>query len=864
MSSEAIAAPSGDWTAQPVEPSMPELGAAGAPAPGSGGREVRFQETAECYFWLFEDSPLAMYVCDAEGKVTEVNSALCRLLDRQPEDIIGQTMGGFSADPLLSVTELEDFLEGRARTFSSLRHYRASDGRVLPVRVTLGAVRDGAGRARRIFGEVEDLTAQYVAGEELDRQRRRLEIAIEASGIAIWELDMTSGLVTVEDRAGAASVRPSRQGRDFGHGSMTYATFTRKFHIDDRRYFPPLRELRSQPSLELDADLRVGATTGPLRWVHVKGKAFPSDDGRVARLVGTIVDVTEARTARLGAERVLSRTLEASLDAFIGLDELGVVTDWNPVAEAMFGWFHDEVVGRDLGGLICSPEGADALARLLGDLEDPGSAGPEGSGVRCELGAKSRDGRLFPVEVSVVRIEDGGVPLFRLFVRDLSERKAYEDQLVRNALFDSLTGLPNRALLMDRLGGAIGRLSRLAGLLAVLFIDVDRFKIVNDSLGRRAGDDFLVQLGHRLRAVLRPADTVARLGGDEFVVLCESLDGEREAMALAERVHGVLARPFALAGHHGQEIYASVSVGVALTNGAGTTSEALVREAEIAMRRAKEQGGGRAEVFDAESQRRSIAHLETEAQLRRALERSELCVYYQPMVDLAGELQEVEALVRWAHPSGRVALPSEFVPLAEETGLIVAVGELVLRMACDQAAQWRRTDPRLARLRVSVNVSTAQLRRADAVERMVSIIEATGLPPSALTLEITESVLMDEKAGAGSKLATLRSLGVRLAIDDFGTGYSSLLYLRRYPLDILKIDRSFVAGLVDNPEDAAIVDAVVRLGHSFGLLTVAEGVETAEQLALLHTLECDMVQGYLWGRPEPPELLLDHVLGGLP
>ena len=844
-----------------AEPSVPEQGASQLPVPGHGGLEARLQEADGRYFWLFEDSPLAKYICDADGKLKEVNPALCRLLGRAPEDLIGQTMAGFSTDPPLALTELEDFLEGRARTFSSLRHYRAPGGWALPVRVTLGAVRDGSGRARTILGEVEDLTAEHLAGEEMDRQRRRLEMAIEASNIDIWELDMASGLVMVEERARAASGGRPRQGGDFGPGSMTYATFARKFHAEDRGYLPSLKELRAQPRLELDADLRLGGTPGPLRWVHLKGRAFPSEGGGVARVVGTIVDITEPRAARLRAERVLSQTLEASLDAFIGVDESGLVTDWNPAAEAMFGWFRNEVLGHELGGLICSPEGANALARLLADLEDPGRVGPEGPGLRSELGVKSRDGRFFPVEVSMVRIEDAGAPLFRLFVRDLSERKAYEDQLVRDALFDPLTGLPNRVLLVDRLGGAIGRLSRLAGLVAVLFIDVDRFKIVNDSLGRRAGDDFLVQLGHRLRAVLRPADTVARLGGDEFVVLCESLDGEREAMALAERVHGVLAGPFTLSGHHGQEIYASASVGVALADGAATSSEALVREAEIAMRRAKEQGGGRAEVFDAESQRRSIAHLETEAQLRRALERSELCVYYQPMVDLAGELREVEALVRWAHPSGRVALPTEFVPLAEETGLIVAVGELVLRMACEQAEQWRRGDPRLAKLGVSVNVSSAQLRRADAVERMVSIIEATGLPPSALTLEITESVLMDEKAGAGSKLAALRSLGVRLAIDDFGTGYSSLVYLRRYPLDILKIDRSFVAGLVDNPEDAAIVDAVVRLGHSLGLLTVAEGVETAEQLALLHNLRCDMGQGYLWGRPEPPEHLLDHVLG---
>jgi diguanylate cyclase (GGDEF)-like protein/PAS domain S-box-containing protein len=949
--------------------------------------ENKLRETAERYSWLFEDSPLAMYICDADGCVLEVNTALCNLLRCPREDVVGQTMGGFSVDAALAVTELEPFLSGKARTYSCLRRYRASDGRVLHARVTLGAVRDASGRARTIFGEIEDLTPQYLAGEEIDRQRRRVQMAIEASDIAVWELDTVSGVVTVQDHvSGAARARQQ---------TMTYGDFVRSFHPDDRCLLPTIKALRDHTCGELDVELRAGPPQASPRWARVKGRAVPGHDGSVARVAGTTADVTEHRlqraelaaerdrlmialetagmmaweidfspppgkfravhadlldldvpaggletslgacpvfgdrvfladrealdeavrraldgpdevvdleyrwlddlgvlrwvhtraraergasglavrmsgttadvtaarrelAARLRAETILSRTLEASQDAFIGVNQLGIVTDWNPAAEAMFGWFRDEAVGESLACRIFGGD-EEVLRGVLAGLGVPGTEGVEGS-VRREIEARTRDGRHFPIEASVVRVEDDGVPLYRLFARDLSERKAYEGQLVRHALFDPLTGLPNRALLVDRLRGAIGRLSRLAGLVAVLFIDVDRFKIVNDSLGHRSGDDFLVQLAGRLRSVLRPADTVARFGGDEFVVLCETSGSETEAMALAERVQGVFAKPFALAGHPGREIYASASVGIALATGPATTAEVLVRDAGTAMHRAKEQGGGRAEVFDAESRRRSVAHLETESELRRALERSELRVYYQPVVDLTGRLKEVEALVRWAHPSGRVALPAEFVPLAEETGLIVSVGEAVLRMACRQAAQWRNEHTELADMRLAVNVSSAQLRSHDAVERIMSVLEGAALPPEALVLEITESVLMDERTGAGSKLAALRSLGVRLAMDDFGTGYSSLLYLRRYPLDMLKIDRSFVAGLVDNTEDAAIVDAVVRLGHSFGLQTVAEGVETIDQLTLLSNLECDMGQGYFWGRPMPPERLLSQVL----
>jgi diguanylate cyclase (GGDEF)-like protein/PAS domain S-box-containing protein len=561
----------------------------------------------------------------------------------------------------------------------------------------------------------------------------------------------------------------------------------------------------------------------------------------------------------LRAERILSLTVKASPDAFIGVDDRGVVTDWNPAAEAMFGWFRDEVVGQTLLERVSGAESS-GLAEILSAMNDPGSAAADGTSVRREVEVVTRDGRHFPAEVSVVRAEDDGRPFFPLFVRDLSERKAYESQLVRNALFDPLTDLPNRALLVDRLSGALRRLSRVAGLLAVLFIDVDRFKHINASLGHRAGDDFLVEFARRVRAVLRPADTVARLGSDEFVVLCEALESEREAVALAGRLGAVLATPFVVQDAPHREIYASASVGIALSSDSATDAEALVRDAGTAMHRAKEQGGGHAQIFDAEARRRSVAHFEVESELRRALERGELCLYYQPVVDLTGRLEKVEALVRWSHPSGRVILPGEFVPVAEATGLIVPLGETVLEMACEQVNRWRRGYPALAHLGVAVNLASAQLRSHDAVHHLASIIENTGLPLSALILEITESVLMDERTGSVSKLAALRSLGVRLAVDDFGTGYSSLLYLRRYPLDMLKIDRSFVAGLADNPEDATIVDAVVRLGHSFGLQTVAEGVETAEQLRLLRGLGCDMGQGHFWARPLPPETLLSQLL----
>ncbi|MGQ0521329.1 MAG: putative bifunctional diguanylate cyclase/phosphodiesterase [Actinomycetota bacterium] len=435
-------------------------------------------------------------------------------------------------------------------------------------------------------------------------------------------------------------------------------------------------------------------------------------------------------------------------------------------------------------------------------------------------------------------------------------RKALADA-VHRANHDTLTGLPNRTLVLDRLDHALARLARGRRSVGVLFVDLDRFKVVNDTLGHSVGDEVLVRIGERLQAAVRPGDTVGRLAGDEFVVVCEEVE-TCAVLQVAERIAAAIASPMPL---YGRESVLTASIGIALAAGGGRAEDVL-RDADVAMYRAKERGRDRIEVFDAAIRARLLERLEMEQALRRALQHGELRLHYQPIVRAAdNELLGVEALVRWEHPDRGLVAPADFIPLAEESGLITRIGRWVLIEACSQLGRWQDADPQLAALTIGVNLSARQFTDPGIVAIVAEALHRAGIAPGALTLEITESVLMEEVEATADTLRALKELGVGLSIDDFGTGYSSLSYLKRFPVDSLKIDRSFVDGLGIDSEDHAIVNAVVSLAHALGLDVVGEGVETEVQLRELRRLGCDAVQGYLVGHPQaaqPGGLLPRH------
>ena len=574
----------------------------------------------------------------------------------------------------------------------------------------------------------------------------------------------------------------------------------------------------------------------------------------VIRMAGATSEQKERAESSLRTSEERFRSLvQNSSDTTLVLGAAGVILYASPAARSLLGREPAELIGLRASELVHAEDRAWTESTLTDLLKTETVIEP------LQFRMQHSDGTWRYAEAVVTDMRDrSSVGGYVINVRDITERKEAEDKLAHQALHDPLTGLPNRLLLVDRLRTAIARCARHDGPPpVVMFLDLDRFKLVNDSLGHGAGDELLGCVADRLRRVVRTTDTLSRFGGDEFVILCEGMASQDAVMALAERAMMAIDEPFVI---NGEKFHIGVSIGVAFVDDDAPSPEELLGDADYAMYLAKARSGqGRVQLFDQATRAVARQRVHTETALARALEREELVVFYQPIVETATRRWVgVEALLRWQHPTRGLLAPAEFLDVAEQTGLIVPIGAWVLSEACRQVHYWNTGLPQDEHLAVSVNLSGRQLTEPDLAQSVAASLDQASIDPHALrlVLEVTETLLPADEDAARSRLIELHEMGIQLAIDDFGTGYSSLRYVRDLPISTIKIDRSFVSGLGESDHDEAIVTAVTQLARTLGLRVVAEGVETETQFAFLSRVGCDYSQGYLFGRPQPPELCL--------
>ena len=677
---------------------------------------------------------------------------------------------------------------------------------------------------------------------ELHKSELQIEDLQRMAHLGNWEYTFVGGRLELSAEA------CRMLGADPADGMPGYRRCLRRIYKGDRAAFFDLMRAAIAYAQSGMIDLRVDQGDGASGWVHVVVLPWVDENAQVQFVRGTLHDITDrkqAEEAMRGSEERLFGIINVANETIIAVDQDFNVVLFNPAAEKMFGCAAAEAIGASIDRFIPVNlrEGHRHHMTRFAAHEDSSRR----MGEAIQVTALRGDGAEFPAEASIAKLTQNGRPLYSVILTDVSVRRRDEERLRFLANYDALTTLPNRAFFNERLTSALAMARRSGKGLAVMFIDLDRFKNINDTLGHEAGDCVLREVANRLTGIVRESDTVARLGGDEFVVLVEQLSDNPSLGGLAQKLIKAVAAPIVL---DGREYHLTASVGISAYPADGSDGATLLKNADVAMYRAKEQGKNNFQFYAAQMNANALERLTLESALRRALEREEFLLHYQPKVDFrSGRVTGMEALVRWERPGKGMVPPAQFIPLAEETGLIVPLGEWVLLTACASNRAWQREG--MPPLRVAVNLSARQFAHASLVRDVAHILLVTGLDPASLELEITESMVMGNPQQAVQTLHQIKSMGVALALDDFGTGYSSLAYLRRFPLDHIKIDRSFIHDIPGNADAVAIIDAILAMSHSLRLKVVAEGVENIAQFEFLRDRGCDEMQGFYFSRPLP-------------
>jgi diguanylate cyclase (GGDEF)-like protein/PAS domain S-box-containing protein len=801
--------------------------------------EKALQQSEEKYRVIFDYAPVGIYQSTRDGRIVTANAAIARMLGYDSvEELLAKNLDS----DVYADAKQRDELVRRFEPFGYANNielqWRKKNGMPIWVQLNAHAIHSPSG-ALYFEGFVYDVTERKAAAESVAAANTQRKAVLDAaSGVSIIATD-AEGMITVFNSGAermlgysAEEVITQRSLLDL-HDPNEVAHYGDALALEFHRPIEGFDVLVLRAALE-DVEEREWTyvrKSGEAITVVVSVTALRAEDGSVTGFLHVATDVT----ARKHAEAMLrkqSAAMTASMDGIGILDDRLEFTYVNDSLAKLFGYQRpNELLGRSLCDLYEPHEQVRFITSIVPLVHQRGRWRGEATGLR-------RDGGPFPQEISLTALGSDGIVCV---VRDITERTYAEEQIKHLAYHDALTNLPNRLLFKDRLTVALSHANREGSRLAVLFLDLDRFKVINDSLGHNIGDQLLQAVAVRVQTCVRESDTVARLGGDEFTVLLPNLHRSDDAAPIAQKIIEAIRYPFHI---EGREFYSTTSIGISLFPEDGTDAETLIKNADTAMYQAKELGRDNYQLFNAHVNAKALQRIALEHGLRKALINEEMAMHYQPIFDLrSGKITGMEALLRWTHPVLGSIPPATFIPLAEATGVMIPIGGWALSEACRQAKEWH--DAGFQSLSLAVNLSVTQLQQPDLVDFVASVLAETGLPARLLELEITESSAMHSPEMSVRTLYDLKKLGLRISLDDFGTGHSSLSYLKRFPIDTLKIDQSFVHDITSDPDTAAIVTAIIAMAHSLRLKVVAEGVEFTEQANFLRKHGCDQMQGFL-------------------
>jgi diguanylate cyclase (GGDEF)-like protein/PAS domain S-box-containing protein len=806
--------------------------------------EDALRDAEERFRSAFDAAAVGMALVSLGGRFIQVNSALCHIVGYDARELTGKTFQEITHpdDLEADLALVQDLVEGSRISYQVEKRYLHKEGHVVWILLAASAVRGREGDVRYFIAQVQDITERKQVEQALAESEERYRQIFETNQAVKLIIDPADGAIV-----------------DANQAACNYYGYSRQALIAKKVY--DINMLKPEDTRARMAGVGEGNTM-PFQFQHRLASGEIRDvevySGQVSvgghTLLHSIVhDVTERKRAEAHFKLAMN-VFDNSIEGVVVMDSDGLVRMVNPAFLAITGYEAEEVLGQPPPIFRSEQFDPEMIERFWEDVNSKG----QWSG---EVINQRKNGQAYPewVTVSIIKDPEGQVTNYMAMFNDLTQIRTGEEKIKYQAYHDALTGLPNRLLFLDRLELAIAQVRRHELRLAVMFLDLDNFKHINDSLGHAVGDQLLRRVAQRMRSRLRESDTLARLGGDEFILLLPDAQDTEQAAEVAKRIQGALLRPFHL---EKSPYYLTASIGVTVFPEDGADAETIIKNADMAMYRAKEQGRNNYQFYSPTMNTKVIQRLTLENRMRRALDRGEFLVHYQPKVELAGEtIVGVEALARWEHDGGSTP-PSEFIPLAEETGLIVPLGEYMLKRACRQTALWHASG--LDHLSVAVNLSARQFGQKDLVSMVEEALKHSGLAPHFLEFELTESTIMSNVEQASQVLGDLHLMGVALSLDDFGTGYSSLYYLKQFPIDYLKIDKSFVDDIPRQTDAVAIAQAIISLAHSLGLKVVAEGVETAEQLAFLRAKGCDQVQGYYFSRPQPADKLKDLLFASRP